>query len=107
MVQREHDQHPVRDLRPDNPDEPFGERVPSWASGRNLHDGNSGIRHSSIESGRELARTIPDKKREVSATIGEVHQQGPGLLERPGAVRMGGNPDTRTSRVSTSITNKQ
>jgi len=85
------DQHPVGDLGPDGAHPALGMSVRPRAPRRDLHRPDPRGEQHRVERLSELPGPVPDQELEPSGALPQVHQEVPGLLHRPRAVRMRGH----------------
>src|SRR6266566_1592258 len=87
------DQHPVGQLGPGGPHEPFRVSVRAGAAGRNLHHGDARVGEHGVEGGGELAGPVPDEVAEPRRTLTKAEEKIPGLLGGPRSVGVGGDAE--------------
>ena len=100
------DEYPVGHLGPDGTDPALGIGIRSRAARRDLHCLDPRAGKHRVECFGELPGPVPDQKSEPGGAFSQVHEQVPGLLGGPGAVRVRGHAEDITWRVPTSITKK-
>jgi hypothetical protein len=87
-VPRPGNQHPVGDLSADGTHPALGIGVRSRAARRDLHHLDPGTGQHSVEHLGELPGPVPDQEPEPAGALSQAHQQVPGLLHGPRAIRV-------------------
>jgi hypothetical protein len=87
------DEDLVEDFAADAADEPFGDRVRSRSTDRDLDDVGADRREHGVEGRDELGVAIPDEEPDPGAGVLEIGHQVACELGQPLPVRMGGDAE--------------
>jgi hypothetical protein len=85
------DEDSVSALAPGTGDPPFADRVRARRLDRRGDDPGAGRSEDGVERAGVLGIAVPDQELQAAGLFAEVHERVPGLLDRPGGGRVGGD----------------
>jgi hypothetical protein len=85
------DEDSVSALAPGTGDPPFADRVRARRLDRRGDDPRAGRSEYGVERVGVLGIAVPDQELQAAGLFAEVHERVPGLLDRPGGGRVGGD----------------